>query len=79
MHLAFLVQVTKFEDDLKDGVMLIELLESLAKPNKVGRYSKTSRNKVQMVANIGTALRFIADQNIKLVNIGALKCINYGK
>ncbi len=66
------MQVTKFEDDLKDGIMLIELLELLAAPNKVGRFSKNSSNKVQMIANLGTALRFIADRGIKLVNIGVL-------
>ena len=68
----FPMQVTKFEDDLKDGIMLIELLELLAAPNKVGRFSKNSSNKVQMIANLGTALRFIADRGIKLVNIGVL-------
>lgn len=70
------IQVTKFEDDLGDGLLLIDLLEKLAAPNKVGRYSKDPKGKVHMVTNVGTALTFIANQNIKLVNIGELLVIN---
>ncbi len=62
--------MTKFEDDLNDGLLLIDLIEKLAAPNKVGRYSKDPKGKVHMVTNIGTVLKFITDQNIKLVNIG---------
>lgn len=50
--------------------MLIELLEKLATPKSVGRYNKNPRQKIQMVENLGSVLRFIAKENIKLVNIG---------
>lgn len=63
-------KVTSLETDLKDGLLLIDLLEKLAAPNKVGRYNKNPKQKVQMIENLGSALRFIYAQDIKLVNIG---------
>lgn len=62
------------ETDLVDGLMLIELLEKLASPKTVGRYSKNPKQKLQMIENLGTALQFIYNQKIKLVNIG--KCLS---
>ena len=56
--------------DLEDGTRLVELLEKLATPKTVGRYSKNPMNKLQMLENLGKALQFIQNENIKLVNIG---------
>lgn len=64
------MQVTDLEVDLHDGLLLIELLQKLAAPKEVGRYNKRCVNNVQMIENLGNALRFIFSQNIKLVNIG---------
>ena len=64
--------------DLQDGILLVELLDKLATPKTVGRYSKNPANKVLMLENLGKALQFIHNQNIKLVNIGEPK-INYIK
>lgn len=64
------MQVKNLETDLQDGLLLVELLDKLATPKTVGRYSKKPINKVQMIENLGRALQFIHDQNIKLVNIG---------
>ena len=66
----FTNQTTSLAEDLKDGLLLINLLEKLAAPNKVGRFSKNPTNKVQMIENLGQALKFIKEQKIKLVNIG---------
>nr|WAW84880.1 filamin-like 10 [Halisarca dujardinii] len=55
--------------DLKDGIRLIELLEVLAHPRKVGPYTKKPKIKAQYLENIGTALGFISKEKIKLVNI----------
>ena len=63
-------QIKDLETDLTDGLLLIDLLEKLAVPNKVGRYNKNPVAKVQCIENLGIACRFIANQNIKLVNIG---------
>lgn len=62
-------KVDDLETDLIDGLLLIDLLEKLSN-KKVGRYTKKPMNKMQCIENLGTALRFISDQNIKLVNIG---------
>lgn len=63
-------QIQNLETDFKDGLLLIELLEKLAAPKTVGKYNKIPKIKAQCVENIGTALRFVAEQGIKLVNIG---------
>ena len=63
-------QAEDLEKDLQDGTLLIELLNILAKPRKIERYNKKTRNKVQCVENLGAALDFIKSENIKLVNIG---------
>eukprot|EP00731_Ephydatia_muelleri_P017641 Em0010g739a len=63
-------QITSLATDLKDGLLLIELLEKLAAPKTVGKYNKTPKIKAQCVENIATALRFVSEQGIKLVNIG---------
>lgn len=65
-------QITSLATDLKDGLLLIELLEKLAAPKTVGKYNKTPKIKAQCVENIATALRFVSEQGIKLVNIGKL-------
>lgn len=63
-------QADDLQKDLQDGTLLIELLGVLAKPRKVERYNKNTRNKVQCMENLGAALDFIKSEGIKLVNIG---------
>eukprot|EP00117_Sycon_ciliatum_P046230 scpid12801/ scgid33135/ Filamin-A; Actin-binding protein 280; Alpha-filamin; Endothelial actin-binding protein; Filamin-1; Non-muscle filamin len=55
--------------DLKDGVILIQLIESLSKKSPP-RYNKNPRIKQQMLENLIAALDFITAQGIRLVNIG---------
>jgi hypothetical protein len=62
--------VESLQTDLTDGILLMELLDKLANPKSVGRYNKNPRQKIQMLENLGGALRFIAAEKIKLVNIG---------
>ena len=65
------MQVKDLETDLSDGLLLIELMEKLAAPSKVGRYNHKPTIKAQFIENLSTVLRFITvSQNIKLVNIG---------
>jgi hypothetical protein len=66
----FFLQVKDLSIDLQDGLLLVQLLDKLASPKTVGRYSKNPVNIVQMIENLGKALHFIHSQNIKLVNIG---------
>lgn len=55
--------------DFKDGVRLIELLEVLAKPQKLGRFNRNPRMKAHALENLTMALNFVKKQKIKLVNI----------
>ena len=64
------VQVQDLQTDLKDGLLIITLLEQLAKPRKVGRYCRNPVNKLQCIENLGVGFRFTKSENIKLVNIG---------
>lgn len=63
------VQVENLETDLKNGILLIELLNKLAAPEKISHYSRNPRMKVHCLENLGIALSFIRSQNIKLVNM----------
>lgn len=64
------VQVEDLKTDLRDGLLIITLLEQLAKPRKVGRYNKTTTNKLHCIENLGVCFRFTKSENIKFVNIG---------
>uniref|UniRef100_A0A8C3TBH4 Calponin-homology (CH) domain-containing protein n=1 Tax=Chelydra serpentina TaxID=8475 RepID=A0A8C3TBH4_CHESE len=57
-------------EDIKDGVMLLALLEVLSGqklPCEQGRHLK----RIHWVANIGSALKFLEGRRIKLVNINS--------
>lgn len=57
------------EKDLSDGLKLIALLQVLSH-KKIARYNKKPTFRPQKLENIAIALKFIEDENIKLVNIG---------
>jgi len=61
------------EKDLSDGLKLIALLQVLSH-KKISRYNKKPTFRPQKLENIAIALKFIEDENIKLVNIG--KCFS---
>ena len=62
-------------EDLQDGLLLVELLNRLAAPKSIERWNKTPRGKLQSIENLGLALQFCTQQQIKLVNIGEWWCI----
>ncbi|XP_003388797.1 PREDICTED: filamin-A-like [Amphimedon queenslandica] len=62
--------VNDLQHDLTDGLLLILLLENLAKPRKVGKYNKKPVSKIQCMENLSLVFKFIKAENIKLVNIG---------
>ena len=64
-------QVNDLQTDLQDGLVLAQLLETVATPRKLGRYNPEPNLKLQMIANLGTSFGFIGKEGIKLVNIGA--------
>lgn len=63
-------QVTNLQTDLQDGLVLIQLIEKLASPKKVGRYYKNPTLGVQKLENLGMCFKFFAKENIKLVGMG---------
>ena len=67
-------QVKNLAEDLQDGLLLVELLNRLAAPKSIERWNKTPRGKLQSIENLGLALQFCTQQQIKLVNIGEWWC-----
>ena len=57
------------EKDLSDGLKLIALLQVLSH-KKIARYNKKPTFRPQKIENIAIALKFIEDEQIKIVNIG---------
>lgn len=63
-------QVTDLQTDLRDGLVLVELIETIAAPKKIGRYNKKPVIKPQMLENLSAVFRFLEREEIKVVNIG---------
>lgn len=64
--------VESLASDLCDGVKLVALVEAL-QFRKIGKVYSKPANRIQMLYNVSLALQAIADDNIKLVNIGKLE------
>ena len=65
------LQVKDMQTDLQDGLLLIDLLNRLH-PKAIERYNKRPTGKLHCIENLGLALKFCTNQNIKLVNIGRI-------
>jgi len=66
-------RMLKIEDlyiDLKDGIKFINLLEMISAKN-LGKYDKKPKHEMQEIGNLNIGLRFIKDEGLKLVGIGA--------
>ena len=68
-------EVKDLQVDLKDGLVLIALLEALAEKEKIVNYNKRPNIKASMMDNLDACFKFMDSQNIKLVNIGRLLSI----
>ena len=69
-HLKYAnLYIYDLEKDLSDGLKLIALLQELSH-KRIIRYNKKPTFRPQKLENIAIALKFIEDENIKLVNIG---------
>jgi len=64
------LHVKELSTDLKDGLVLINLLEILS-GKSLGRYNKHPRVPTQKYENNQIAIDFIKSENIKIVNIGS--------
>lgn len=63
------MHVNDLEQDLKNGVLLVNLLEIISSKS-LGRINQHPRVPAQKLENVSIALKFIADEGLKLVNIG---------
>ena len=64
--------IYNLETDLCDGLKLIALLQALSH-KRIAKYNKKPTFRPQKIENIAIALKFVEDEDIKLVNIGEFK------
>ncbi|KXJ17767.1 alpha-actinin-1 [Exaiptasia diaphana] len=67
-------QIGELEEDLKDGVLLLQLLECLS-GEKLPKAEK-GRLRFHRIANVNKALDFVASKGVKLVSIGAEEIVD---
>lgn len=63
------MEIQDLVKDLADGTRLCALVEVLQK-RRIGAWNKKPTNQHQFLENVTTALNAIAEDEIKLVNIG---------
>uniref|UniRef100_A0A3B3XFV9 Calponin-homology (CH) domain-containing protein n=1 Tax=Poecilia mexicana TaxID=48701 RepID=A0A3B3XFV9_9TELE len=69
------LEVKDLFDDIKDGVMLLALLEILSGQKLPCEQGKKLK-RIHWVANIGTALKFLEGRKIRLVNINSTDIVD---
>ena len=69
LHSSSVCLLLPCRTDLDDGLVLIRLLEGLTR-KKISGYVKLPRVTAHKMVNLDLALRFISDENIKLIGIG---------
>ena len=62
-------QVDNLQTDLKDGLKLVQLLETLSKEKMRGVHRRPQFEQ-QKIDNLNACFKFMEKANIKLVNIG---------
>lgn len=63
------LRVTDLQEDLRDGVILARLVESL-QFRRIGKIFMKPQNQIQMLQNVDLVFRAIMEDKIKIVNIG---------
>ena len=58
-------------DDLKDGMLLIKLLENLTKKKVTGFTGKIPKTEAHKIVNLELAFKFMELERIKLIGVGA--------
>jgi len=56
--------------DLDDGVMLLNLLETIS-GDSVGKFNSSPKMRIHKIENLNKALKFIAEHGVKLASIGS--------
>lgn len=67
-------RINDLKHDLRDGLLLVYLLNNLKAPKKVGngRYNKKPVHVTQKLENLKSCIDFMHENDIHLVNIGEL-------
>ncbi len=64
-------RIQDLSTDLKDGILLAEILENVSKKRiRYVRNKKQLKFKPQIMENVGASFKFMEENEIKLVNIG---------
>lgn len=63
------LRVSDLQEDLRDGVILARLVESL-QFRRIGKIFMKPQNQIQMLQNVDLVFRAIMEDKIKIVNIG---------
>ena len=61
--------------DLKDGMLLIKLLENLTKKKVKGFTGKVPKTEAHKIVNLDLAFQFMESERIKLVGVGKVVAI----
>lgn len=69
------LRVTDLQEDLRDGVILARLVESL-QFRRIGKIFMKPQNQIQMLQNVDLVFRAIMEDKIKIVNIGNEDVVN---
>ena len=78
---AIRLQVSDITTDLCDGVLLTQmvygLLRGAGRTFQEQRYNKRPKLKQHKLENLGIILKVLAEQNVKLVNIGEQRRLDF--
>lgn len=69
------IRVSDLQEDLRDGVVLVRLVESL-QFRRIGKICTNPKNQMQMLQNVDVAFRAIIEDKVKIVNIGNEDVVN---
>ncbi|KAL6046374.1 Alpha-actinin, sarcomeric [Balamuthia mandrillaris] len=64
------LKINNVTSDLRDGVMLVNLLEIISEES-IPKWNKKPRMRIHNIENLGYCLKFIAEHDVKLASIGA--------
>lgn len=65
------VRINDLEADLSDGVLLIQIVETLQKRICTGKIYRQNPSEIQKLMNVQMALDALREDRVKLVNIGS--------
>uniref|UniRef100_A0AC34FV60 Calponin-homology (CH) domain-containing protein n=1 Tax=Panagrolaimus sp. ES5 TaxID=591445 RepID=A0AC34FV60_9BILA len=65
------LRISNLETDLSDGVLLIQVVETLQKRICTGKIYRQNPTEIQKLMNVQMALDALREDRVKLVNIGS--------